>query len=85
MPDGESLSYRKLQADRGIDRNLKNPYSDSFSVAIEREIFTDFSLSLTGIYKESKDSIQNHAVCGCVEAFYIAGLHFLPLQAIPAG
>ena len=47
-------------ADRGIDRNLKNPYSDSFSVGIEREIFPEFSLSLTGIYKESKNSVQNH-------------------------
>ena len=44
-------------ADRGFDRNLKNPYSDQFSVGIEREIFPDFSLSLTGIYKESKDFI----------------------------
>jgi hypothetical protein len=45
-------------ADRGFDRNLKNPYSDSFSVGIEREIFPDFSLSLTGIYKESKDFVS---------------------------
>ncbi|MBA7665228.1 hypothetical protein ES703_73298 [subsurface metagenome] len=45
-------------ADRGIDRNMKNPYSDSFSVGIEREILPDFSLSLTGLYKESKDPID---------------------------
>jgi len=45
-------------ADRGVDRNIKNPYSDQFSVGIEREIFTDFSLSLTGIYKESKDPVD---------------------------
>ncbi len=44
-------------ANRGFDRNLKNPYSDQFSVGIEREIFPDFSLSITGIYKESKDSV----------------------------
>jgi hypothetical protein len=43
--------------DRGFDRNIKNPYSDTFSVAVEREILPDFSLSLTGIYKESKDPI----------------------------
>jgi len=49
-------------ADRGFDRNLKNPYSDQFSVGLEREIFPDFSLSLTGIYKESKDSVQNHNI-----------------------
>jgi hypothetical protein len=44
-------------ADRGFSRNLKNPYSDAFSVGVEREIFPDFSLSLTGVYKESKDFI----------------------------
>ncbi len=46
-------------ADRGIDRNIKNPYSDQFSVGIEREIFPEFSLSLTGIYKESKDRVED--------------------------
>ncbi len=45
-------------ADRGIDRNMRNPYSDSFSVGIEREILPDFSLSLTGLYKESKDPVD---------------------------
>jgi hypothetical protein len=46
-------------ADRGIDRNIKNPYSDQFSVGIERELFTDFSLSLTGVYKESRDEVDD--------------------------
>jgi outer membrane receptor protein involved in Fe transport len=45
-------------ADRGIDRSIKNPYSDQFSVGLEREILPDFSLSLTGIYKESKDPVD---------------------------
>ncbi|MDH4217987.1 MAG: TonB-dependent receptor [Candidatus Aminicenantes bacterium] len=44
-------------ANIGIDPNLKNPYSDQYSVGIEREIFPEFSLSLTGIYKESKNMI----------------------------
>jgi len=44
-------------ANYGFDRNMKNPYSDQYNVAIEREIFPDFSLSLTGVYKESKDFI----------------------------
>jgi outer membrane receptor protein involved in Fe transport len=44
-------------ANTGVDRNMENPYSDQFSVGIEREIFPDFSLSLTGLYKESKDPI----------------------------
>ncbi|MBN1545030.1 MAG: TonB-dependent receptor [Syntrophaceae bacterium] len=46
-------------ADRGIDRNIRNPYSDQFSIAIEREILPGFSLSLTGIYKESRDPIDD--------------------------
>jgi len=46
-------------ANRGFDRNLKNPYSDQFSLGVEREIFADFSLSLMGVYKESKDSYRS--------------------------
>jgi outer membrane receptor protein involved in Fe transport len=44
-------------ANYGFDQNMKNPYSDQFSVGLEREIFPDFSLSFTGIYKESKDFV----------------------------
>ena len=44
---------------RGIDRNMTGPYSDQFSVGIEREILPDFSLSLTGIYKAEKDPIDD--------------------------
>jgi hypothetical protein len=50
-------SHTDPLANIGIDPNLKNPYSDQFSVGIEREIFPEFSLSITGIYKESKDMI----------------------------
>ena len=61
-PDTEAYDYLTEHidpiADRGIDRNMKNPYSDQFSVGIEREIFPDFSLSLTGIYKESKNPVD---------------------------
>jgi outer membrane receptor protein involved in Fe transport len=56
------LEYIDPIANRGFDRNLKNPYSDQFSVGVERQIFTDFSLSLTGIYKESKDSYVNNNI-----------------------
>ncbi len=51
-------------ANRGFDRNMKNPYSDEFSVGIEREIFPEFSLSLTGIYKESKDIVTTQNTGG---------------------
>jgi hypothetical protein len=61
-PDTESYSWQTEHidpiSDYGFDQNITNPYSDSFSVGIEREIFPDFSLSLTGIYKESKDPVN---------------------------
>jgi len=44
-------------ANRGTDRNMENPYSDQYSLGIERELFADFTFSLTGIYKQSKDPI----------------------------
>ena len=51
-------------ANIGIDRNMRNPYSDQFSVGIEREILPDFSLSLTGVYKESKDIVAEQNTGG---------------------
>jgi len=54
-------------ANIGIDPNLKNPYSDQYSVGIEREIFPEFSLSLTGIYKKSKDMIATQNTGGLYE------------------
>ncbi|MFQ5721478.1 MAG: TonB-dependent receptor domain-containing protein [Candidatus Aminicenantales bacterium] len=44
-------------ANIGIDPHLKNPYSDQYSLGLEREIFPEFTLSLTGLYKKSKDAI----------------------------
>jgi len=43
--------------DLGLDPNLKAEYADQFSLALEREIFTDFSLSATFIYKQQKNII----------------------------
>ncbi len=51
-------------ANIGIDPNLKSPYSDQFSVGIESEILPEFSLSLTGIYKKSKDFVAEHNTGG---------------------
>ncbi len=51
-------------ANIGIDPNLKSPYSDQFSAGIEREIFPEFSLSLTGIYKKSKNFVNDHNTGG---------------------
>ncbi|MBN1224850.1 MAG: TonB-dependent receptor [Candidatus Aminicenantes bacterium] len=42
-------------AQSGLDPNLKPEYSDQFSVALEREITSDFSLSATFIYKETRN------------------------------
>jgi hypothetical protein len=40
-----------------VDRNLKNPYSDQFSVGIDRELFANCGLSMTYMEKWSKDMI----------------------------
>ncbi|MBA7690366.1 hypothetical protein ES703_98892 [subsurface metagenome] len=45
-------------ADLGLDPDLKAPYTDQFSVGIERELFPDFSLSATLIYKRSLNVIE---------------------------
>jgi len=46
------------QADLGLDSDLKAPYTDQFSVGLEREIFPNFSLSATLIYKRSMNVIE---------------------------
>lgn len=42
----------------GIDPNLKAPYTNQFSAALEREVFKDFSFSATFIYKINKNRID---------------------------
>lgn len=41
-----------------LDKNLKSPYTHQFSVALERELFRDFSVSATYIYKINKNRID---------------------------
>jgi hypothetical protein len=40
-----------------VDPNIKNPYADQFSVGLERELFPDFSIGATYIYKHEKNLI----------------------------
>ena len=40
-----------------IDPNLKNPYADTFSLGLERELRPNLSVSATYIYKKEKDLI----------------------------
>ncbi len=55
----DQLIYtRNPLTDIGIDKDLKAPYTHQFSVALEREIFQDFSLSATYVYKISKNRID---------------------------
>ena len=42
----------------GIDKNLKAPYTNQFSAALEREVSRDFSLSATFLYKINKNRID---------------------------
>jgi len=44
--------------DVGVDKNLKAPYTYQFSVALEREVLRDFSLSATFVYKINKNRID---------------------------
>ena len=44
-------------ANIGIDPNLKNPYSDQYSLGLERELLPEFTISLADLYKRSKDAI----------------------------
>jgi outer membrane receptor protein involved in Fe transport len=45
-------------SDLGLDPDLKAPYTDQFSLAVEREVAPNFSLSATFIYKKSLNSIS---------------------------
>jgi hypothetical protein len=40
-----------------VDPNIKNPYADQFSVGLERELFPNFSIGATYIYKHEKNLI----------------------------
>jgi len=42
----------------GIDKKLKAPYTWQFSFALERELFKDFSVSATYIYKVNRERID---------------------------
>lgn len=43
--------------DLGLDPDLKSEYTDQISVALEREIFPNFSLSATFVYKKTNNII----------------------------
>jgi hypothetical protein len=49
--------YQDPVANLGFESNLKNPYTDQFSLGIERELFPDAAITATFIYKKSKDAV----------------------------
>jgi hypothetical protein len=53
-----------------VDPNLKNPYSDQFSVGIDREILTDFGLSFTYMEKWTKNMNGFAPLVGDWEDYY---------------
>ena len=62
----ESMILSEVQAPRdafswrlNVDPNLKDQYTDQFTVNLEREIFRDFSVSVTGIYKHAGNIFAN--------------------------
>jgi len=50
-----------------VDENLKNPYADQFSVGLERQLSTDFSVGLTYLYKIQKNTIGYVNAAGIFE------------------
>ena len=50
-----------------VDKNLKNPYADQVSVGFERELFADFSIGLSYIYKTQKNTIGYTNAAGIYE------------------
>ena len=50
-----------------MDENLKNPYADQVSVGLERELFADFSIGLSYIYKNQKNTIGYINAAGIYE------------------
>jgi hypothetical protein len=50
-----------------LDENLKNPSADQFSAGLERELFPDFSVGLTYIYKNMKNNIGYTNASGIYE------------------
>ena len=51
-----------MQAANQIDPNLRQPYTDEFSLALERELMEDLALSATFVYKKDKDLAEDIAV-----------------------
>src|SRR4030095_2421296 len=41
-----------------LDSDLKHPYLDQFILGFDRELFTGFTLSVTGIYRKNKDFLE---------------------------
>ncbi|MBN1221775.1 MAG: TonB-dependent receptor, partial [Candidatus Aminicenantes bacterium] len=53
-----------------VDPNLKNPYSDQFSIGIDREILTDLGISFTYMEKWTKDMIGFAPTTGDWDDYY---------------
>jgi len=50
-----------------VDPEIKNPYADQFSVGLERELFSKFSVGATLIYRNNKSLIGYKNVTGLYE------------------
>ncbi|MBN1223089.1 MAG: TonB-dependent receptor [Candidatus Aminicenantes bacterium] len=50
-----------------VDPDLKNPYVDQISVGLQREVFPNFAVDLTYIYKDGKNNIGYRDIGGIYE------------------
>ena len=51
-----------------MDPNIKHPRQEEFTVALERELIKDFSLSVTYILRNGKNFIQDVNYTGTLRA-----------------
>lgn len=50
-----------------VDENLKNPRTDQLSIGLERELFPDFSVGMTYVYKKQSENIGYVNAAGIYE------------------
>jgi len=65
--DWELFNYVPGDLAGKIDPNIEPAYCDQFGLGLEREIFSDFSIGLMGLYKDTKRSMAQWNVGGVYE------------------
>ncbi len=65
-----SVPYdRSYRAANEVDPNLKQPYTDEFSVGVDHELMEDMAVSATFVYKKDKDLAEDVALSPPYDAY----------------